>query len=236
MPGDSKQVRSATAGSLPASAAEVSAPRKEGCPQPSSVDAGGERPPGDRSAWSALRDRARPQCVRHRRTRWHLCERTSWRCPVLLRVRQLESTRRPIVQTYEALHRRRPGAPDRNGARGSSGTPTGAGRGEDSLPTLYFIDQARRVAQLLDAGHSNRQIAERLGVSGARVSQIRRRLPALAAYLGSPEPTERLRCHRDQLWKLRRQALELAAVIRRDLRALSEELDASDVDRILGLR
>jgi len=107
---------------------------------------------------------------------------------------------------------------------------------EDVSLTPYFIDQARRVAELLDAGYSNRRIAGRLGVSAARISQIRGRLPAVGAYLGTPEPFERLRSHRDQLWRLRRQALELAAVIRRDLRELSEELDAAEVDRILGLR
>ena len=140
------------------------------------------------------------------------------------------------MQTYEDLHRRRPEGRNRDGGRGSGGADTTARHGENALPTLHFIDQARRVAELLDVGYSNRQIAARLGVSAPRISQIRGRLPAVQAYLGSPEPTERLRCHRDQLWKLRRQALELAAVIRRDLRALSEELDASDVDRILGLR
>ena len=111
-----------------------------------------------------------------------------------------------------------------------------ARHGEHVSLTPHFIDQARRVAELLDAGYSNRQIAGRLGLSGARISQIRTRLPAVEAYLGSPEPNERLRCHRDQLWRLRRQALELAAVIRRDLRELSEELEAANVDRILGLR
>jgi len=111
-----------------------------------------------------------------------------------------------------------------------------ARHGEDVSLTPHFIDQARRVAELLDAGYSNRQIAGRLGVSGARISQIRGRLPAVEAYLGAPEPNERLRCHRDQLWRLRRHALELAAAIRRDLRELDEELDAANVDRILGLR
>ena len=110
------------------------------------------------------------------------------------------------MQTYEARDRHRPRGRDDNGTRGS---------GEDFSPTLHFVDQARRVAELLDAGYSNRQIAGHLGVSAVRISQIRGRLPALQAYLGTPEPLDRLRCHRDQLWKLRRQALELAAVIRR---------------------
>ncbi len=131
------------------------------------------------------------------------------------------------MQTYEERDRHRPRGRDDNGTRGS---------GEDFSPTLRFVDQARRVAELLDAGYSNRQIAGRLGVSAVRISQIRGRLPALQAYLGTPEPLDRLRCHRDQLWTLRRQALELAAVIRRDLRELNEELEASDIDRILGLR
>ncbi len=106
----------------------------------------------------------------------------------------------------------------------------------DYSPTPHFIGQARRVAELLNAGYSNRQIAVRLGVSPPRISQIRGRLPAVEAYLGSPEPTERLLRHRDQLWKLRCQALQLAGTIRRDLRELSEELEASDIDRLLGLR
>ena len=110
------------------------------------------------------------------------------------------------------------------------------GNGRDAPLTPRFIDQARRVAELLDAGYSNRQIAGRLGVSAARVSQIRVRLPAVEDYLGTPEPNERLRCHRDQLWRLRRHALELAAAIRRDLRELDEELEAADIDRLLGLR
>jgi len=70
----STQMRSATVGSLPTTAAEISAPRKEGCPQPSSVDTGGERPPGDRSPLERAPDRARPQkCVCGvKRTRWTL--------------------------------------------------------------------------------------------------------------------------------------------------------------------
>lgn len=108
--------------------------------------------------------------------------------------------------------------------------------GHRPVLTRRFVDQARRVAELLDAGYSNRQIAGRLGVSAARVSQIRSRLPAVEDYLGIPEPNERLRCHREQLWRLRRNALELAAAIRRDLRELDEELEAADIDRLLGLR
>lgn len=103
-------------------------------------------------------------------------------------------------------------------------------------PTLHFVNQARQVAELLDAGYSNRQIARQLRVSGPRVSQIRRKLPALAPYLGRPAPTERLRSQRDQLWNLRRSALALAATVRRDLRELDEELQAAEVDRVLGLR
>ncbi len=103
-------------------------------------------------------------------------------------------------------------------------------------PTLRFVNQARRVAELLAAGYGHRQIADELGVSGPRVSQIRRELPALEPYLGSSEPTHRLRSQRDQLWELRRQALSLAATVRRDLRELDEELSSAEIDRLLGLR
>jgi hypothetical protein len=42
------------------------------------------------------------------------CERTSWSCPVLLRVRDLrKGTRRTIVQTYEDLHRHQPPVSER---------------------------------------------------------------------------------------------------------------------------
>ena len=100
----------------------------------------------------------------------------------------------------------------------------------------HLIAQATRVAELLDAGYSNRRIALDLGVSNPRVSQIRNVLPQLAPYLGNAEPLDRLRGHREQLWSLRRQVLELAATIRDDLRELDEELEAATVDRMLGLR
>lgn len=102
--------------------------------------------------------------------------------------------------------------------------------------TPHLIDQASRVAEMLDRGYTNRQMGVALGVSGPRVAQIRAMLPELAPYLGRPEPLDRLRSHRDQLWSLRRQSLELAATIRRDLRELEEELGAAQVDRVLGLR
>ena len=140
------------------------------------------------------------------------------------------------MQTYEARDRHRPRGPDEEDEQNSVGQGQFASPEEDASLTLHFVDQARRVAELIDAGYSNRQIAADLGVSSVRVSQIRGRLPALHAYLGTPAPVDRLRCHRDQLWSLRHQALRLAAVIRRDLRELDEELEASDIDRILGLR
>lgn len=102
--------------------------------------------------------------------------------------------------------------------------------------TPHLITQARRVAELLDAGKDYRHISRELGVSRARVSQIRARLRELAPYLGRPDPLDRLRGRRDQLWRLRVQVLELATTIRRDLRALDEELESGEVDRILGLR
>lgn len=100
----------------------------------------------------------------------------------------------------------------------------------------HLIAQAGRVAQLLDEGYSNRRIALVLGVSNPRVSQIRGVLPQLAPYLGPPDPLDRLRGRRDQLWSVRRQALQLAATIRRDLRELEEELQSASVDTLLGLR
>ena len=100
----------------------------------------------------------------------------------------------------------------------------------------HLIAQASRVAQLLDEGYSNRRIAAVLCVSNPRVAQIRKVLPQLAPYIGPPDPLDRLRGRRDQLWSLRRQALQLAATIRRDLRELEEELQAASVDALLGFR
>lgn len=102
--------------------------------------------------------------------------------------------------------------------------------------TPHLIAQARRVAELLDAGYDNRHISQDLGVSRPRVSQIRAQLRELAPYLGRPEPLDRLRTRRDQLWRLRQQVLELAVRVRDDLRELDEELQAARIDGLLGLR
>lgn len=102
--------------------------------------------------------------------------------------------------------------------------------------TLHLVEQATRVAELLDQGWTNRRIAEAMGLSRPRVSQIRSLLPELAPYLGPLAPIDRLRSHRDQLWRLRHDVLQLAAAIRRDLRELDEELESARVDEILGFR
>jgi hypothetical protein len=103
-------------------------------------------------------------------------------------------------------------------------------------PTPHLIAQASRIAELLDRGYTQNQMGELLGVSGPRIAEIKRVLPRLRPYLGNPEPTERLRSQRDQLWALRREALTLAATIRRDLRELDEELQSARIDGILGHR
>lgn len=138
----------------------------------------------------------------------------------------------PLEPSDSTRHRR---------AQADAGEPRREADGAESrqMPTTYsphLIAQAGRVAELLDEGYSNRRIATVLGVSNPRVSQIRNVLPQLAPYLGHPQPLDRLRGHRDQLWNLRRQVLQLATVIRNDLRELDEELEAATVDRLLGLR
>jgi hypothetical protein len=103
-------------------------------------------------------------------------------------------------------------------------------------PTAHLIAQASRIAEMLAEGLTQAQMGQTLGVSGPRIAEIKRLLPQLTPYLGHPQPTERLRSQREQLWALRRQALELAATIRRDLRELDQELEAAQLDRLLGLR
>lgn len=102
--------------------------------------------------------------------------------------------------------------------------------------TAHAIQQARTVAELQRDGYTTHQIAETLGVSGPRVSQIRATLHGLADYLGDPTPTERLLSRRAQLRHLRADALRLALAIRRDLTELDEELQSARIDRLLGLR
>jgi transposase-like protein len=102
--------------------------------------------------------------------------------------------------------------------------------------TRHAIEQATRVAELLDAGYSLAGVAKELGVSRPRISQIRRTLPHLQASLGDHTPTARLRRHRAHLVALRNEALALAGAIRRDLREVNEELQSAEVDAILGLR
>ena len=102
--------------------------------------------------------------------------------------------------------------------------------------TPSLVNQARRVSELLDEGYTNRRIAEILGVSSPRISQIRQQLPQLEGYLGAPAPTERLRGHREQLRNLRREALNLARQIAADIRTLDEELESAEIDQLLGLR
>jgi hypothetical protein len=109
-------------------------------------------------------------------------------------------------------------------------------RGATKTYTPYLIAQASRVAEMLEAGYDNRRMGIELGVSKPRISQIRAQLRELAPYLGRPEPLDRLRSRRDQLWRLRKQVLELAATVRTDLRELDEELEAAEVDQVLGLR
>lgn len=105
-----------------------------------------------------------------------------------------------------------------------------------NAPTPRFIRQAQVVAALIAEGVPHRQIAKHLGVSGPRISQIKRDIPNLQDYLGVPTPSERLKTHRAQLATLRHEALHLTLAIRRDLRLLDEELEADDIDQLLGLR
>lgn len=100
----------------------------------------------------------------------------------------------------------------------------------------HLLAQAARVAELLDAGYTNRQIADEMHVSAPRIAQIKQILPDLRPYIGEPTPLDRLRSHREQLWQLRKHALELAATIREDLRELDEEIQSAEVDYLVGVR
>jgi hypothetical protein len=89
------------------------------------------------------------------------------------------------VQTYEDLHRHRPEGRHGNGAR-EPGDAAWAAHQQDYVPTLRFVDQARRVAELLDAGHTSR------GAAGARRRLRSRRADrVLAAGAGVVEDSVR---------------------------------------------
>ena len=98
-------------------------------------------------------------------------------------------------------------------------------------------DQAKRVHELLDRGLSRRQIAEELGVSSPRITQIIGKNPELLRYHRRPgQVAARLYTYRQDLIRLRHATNDLAKLIRRDLRELDEELAAYELDRMLGLR
>lgn len=97
--------------------------------------------------------------------------------------------------------------------------------------------QAERVRELLTEGLTRKQIAERLGVSAPRVTQIITSTPALIPYQRRPDqPSARLRSYRNDLIRLRHAALDVSRSIRRELKALDEELQAYELDKLLGLR
>ena len=103
--------------------------------------------------------------------------------------------------------------------------------------TPYAIEQAAIVAHHLAEGRTHREIAQIIGKSRPRVSQVRKRLAELAPYLNRPaDPSEHLLNHRTQLHSLQRQVLELAAAIRRELHAIDDVRESAQVDKILGIR
>ena len=71
----------------------------------SSVDTGGERPPGDRSALNALRTGLGHHACGVKRTRWTLARTHLVGAAPSFFVFAKANARRPIVQTYEDLHR-----------------------------------------------------------------------------------------------------------------------------------
>jgi hypothetical protein len=98
------------------------------------------------------------------------------------------------------------------------------------------IAQANRVAELLAAGYSVRAIARELNLTSPRISQIKRVLPELQAFVKTKPAETRLEWRRDQLRALRHEVLALARKIGQDLRELQEELAAVETDHLLGLR
>ena len=83
--------------------------------------------------------------------------------------------------------------------------------------------------------HQPARSAEAMGVSRSAIAADQVAVcPNCHRISDARSPLDRLRSHRDQLWSLRRQTLQLAATIRHDLRELDEELEAARVDRLLA--
>ena len=93
------------------------------------------------------------------------------------------------------------------------------------------------LGRLLEKGLTRRQIAERLGISNPRVSQIIRNHPELIRRQARPELiASRLRGYREDLIRIRTATLHLGRQVSRELRTLNEELEAYEIDTQLGLR
>jgi predicted transcriptional regulator len=95
-----------------------------------------------------------------------------------------------------------------------------------------------RIAVGLRSGLSQRAIAAQLGISGPAVSQRVSRNPDLRAIRtrNSRREQERLTAYRSELRQTLRQVNRLGRDIERSIVRISEELEASQIDELLGLR
>jgi DNA-binding NarL/FixJ family response regulator len=90
------------------------------------------------------------------------------------------------------------------------------------------------IARGLRAGASIKSIASELGISSPAVCQRIRNSPELRQLRRlSPRGVQRLRRYEQQLHRVELEARAIARNVRKAMKAISEEADAADLDRLL---
>jgi hypothetical protein len=95
-----------------------------------------------------------------------------------------------------------------------------------------------KISEMMQAGHSQRAIGQALGISGPAVAQRIARSPELRRLRTQCTNSEhqRLRAYRSELSQTYDAVRRLGLDIKGSIAALDEELEAIEIDRILGLR
>lgn len=113
-----------------------------------------------------------------------------------------------------------------------------------SLSTPAKIARATLIAEAVSAGLTHKQIGEQLGLSGPRITQvITREIPILRHHPEAPASLRDFRPHpraliqyRNTLWTMRHELAGIQGEIRKELQTIDEELQAYQIDQLLGLR
>lgn len=99
-------------------------------------------------------------------------------------------------------------------------------------------ERTHRIGELMTAGMTQRAIGRTLGISGPAVAQRIARSPELRRLRTQHTTGEkaRLSAYRSELQQTHQAVQRLVREIKRSIVALDEELEAVEIDRLLGLR